>query len=315
LRVVYCSGQKSYQGDPVPQLLSPVELTEAEQDDVPLPTAYQACDAIVRRHYENFPVVTRFLTPLRRNALAAIYAFARSADDAADAARPSQERLEELDRMEAALYRALDGSPTGPVLTALADTVKRHGLPSEPLLDLLSAFRRDARDEVFATWDDLLRYCRGSANTIGRLVLALHRVDDQDAIRESDAVCTALQLTNFWQDLGLDLTRGRLFIPLEDLRRFGLAREDLTDPENHPRVTRLLVHECRATFEIFERGRGVVSRVPFGLSLQLRLTIAGGKAILREVERSGWHVLARRPSLGRAARARILLPALLGFDA
>jgi squalene synthase HpnC len=298
----------------MPELLSPTEQDEAESSVVPLPAAYRACDAIVRRHYENFPVVSRFLTPARRHALAAIYAFARSADDVADAAATTQERLEGLDRIESALYRALHGNPSGPVLTALADTVGRHALPSEPLLDLLTAFRRDARDEVFATWDDLLRYCRGSANTIGRLVLALHRIDDAETIRESDAVCTALQLTNFWQDLGLDLARGRLFLPLEDLRRFGLARDDLAKPESRPRLTRLLVHECRATHELYERGRAVASRVPFGLSLQLRLTIAGGRAILREVERGGWRVLKRRPSLGRAARVRILIPALFGFD-
>ncbi len=299
----------------MPQSLSPTDQADVARAAVPLPDAYRACEAIVRRHYENFPVVSRFLTPARRHALSAIYAFARSADDMADAAAPTRERLEALDQLESALYRALDGSPDGPIFTALADTIERHGLPVEPLLDLLAAFRRDARDETFATWDDLLSYCRGSANTIGRLVLALHEIDDANALRESDAVCTALQLTNFWQDLGPDLARGRLFLPLEDLRRFALAPEELTRPQSRPQLTRLLVHECRGTNDLYDRGRAVASRVPFGLSLQLRLTIAGGRAILREVERGGWRVLKRRPALGRAARARILLPALLGFDA
>jgi len=299
----------------MPEILSPTELDEEfESADISLSGAYRACEAIVRRHYENFPVVSRFLSPSRRHALAAVYAFARSADDVADAAAPTQDRLAALDRLEVALYAALDGRPAGPIFTALADTIERHALSAEPLLELLTAFRRDARDETFATWDDLLRYCRGSANTIGRLVLALHRVDELDAIRKSDAICTALQLTNFWQDLGLDLARGRLFIPLEDLRRFELGRHDLERPESRPRLTRLLHHECRATDELYERGRGIVAQVPFGLSLQLKLTIAGGRAILRKVERDGWHVIARRPSLGTAARARILIPALLGFD-
>ena len=299
----------------MPLPLSPTEHDQVEPVPVPLPDAYRACEAIVRRHYENFPVVSRFLTPARRHALAAIYAFARNADDIADAAAPTGDRLEALDQIEAALYRALDGNPGGPVFTALADTVERHSLPVEPLLDLLAAFRRDARDETFATWDDLLSYCRGSANTVGRLVLALHEVDDANAIRESDAVCTALQLTNFWQDLGHDLARGRLFLPLEDLQRFGIERDELTRPGNRTPLTRLLVHECRGTDELFDRGRGVVRRVPLGLSLQLRLTIAGGRAILREVEQGGWRVLKKRPTLGPAARARALLPALLGFDA
>jgi squalene synthase HpnC len=299
----------------MPELLSPTQLDEAPEPTVfSLPDAYRACETIVRRHYENFPVVSRFLTPARRHALAAIYAFARSADDVADAAAPTKERLDALDRLEAALVAALDGRPTGPVFTALADTIERHSLAAEPLLELLAAFRRDARDETFVTWDDLLGYCRGSANTIGRLVLALHQVQDLDAIRESDAICTALQLTNFWQDLGVDLARGRLFVPLEDLRRFGLDRDGIQRPEGRGNLTRLLVHECRATDELYERGRGIVRQVPFGLSLQLKLTIAGGRAILREVERNGWQVLARRPSLNTAARARILIPALLGFD-
>ncbi|MGH7680988.1 MAG: squalene synthase HpnC [Candidatus Eiseniibacteriota bacterium] len=300
----------------MPELLSPTALDEVfESPDVSLPDAYRACETIVRRHYENFPVVSRFLTRARRQALAAIYAFARNADDVADAAAPTQDRLAALDRLEVALYAALDGNPTGPIFTALADTMERHALPAEPLLELLTAFRRDARDETFSTWDDLLRYCRGSANTIGRLVLALHRVDELEAIRKSDAICTALQLTNFWQDLGLDLARGRLFIPLEELRQFGLSRHDLERPESHPRLTLLLQHMCHATDALYERGRGIAAHIPFGLSLQLKLTIAGGRAILRKVERDGWHVIARRPSLGTAARARILIPALLGFDA
>ena len=294
--------------------LSPAERAEVEPIDVSLPEAYRACEAIVRRHYENFPVVSRLLTPGRRPSLAAIYAFARNADDVADAAAPTRERLEALDQLESALFRALDGNPSGPIFTALADTVERHGLPVEPLLDLLGAFRQDARDETFATWDDLLSYCRGSANTIGRLVLALHEIDDADAVRESDAVCTALQLTNFWQDLGPDLIRGRLFIPLEDLRRFGLERENVASPVEREPLTRLLVHECRATSDLYDRGRGVVGRVPLGLAFQLRVTIAGGRAILRQVERAGWRVLERRPTLGKAARARILFPALLGID-
>ncbi len=299
----------------MPQPLSPAEHAEVEPVPVSLPEAYRTCEAIVRRHYENFPVVSRFLTPRQRHSLAAIYAFARNADDLADAAAPARERLDALDRIESALLRALDGSPEGPVFTALADTVERHGLPVEPLLDLLGAFRQDARDETFATWDDLLSYCRGSANTVGRLVLALHEVDDADAIRESDAVCTALQLTNFWQDLGPDLSRGRLFIPLEDLRRFGLERENVASPLERESLTRLLVHECHATGDLYDRGRGVAGRVPMGLAIQLRVTIAGGRAILRQVERSGWRVLERRPTLGKAARARILFPALFGIDA
>jgi phytoene synthase len=282
-------------------------------DPTPLHLAYQACEAIARRHYENFPVASWFLSTDRRQALAALYAFARIADDVADAQRPSAERLERLDQIEADLLLALDGYPPDPILLALADALDRHQLPAEPLFDLLQAFRSDARDATFPTWDDLLVYCRGSANTIGRMVLSLYGVEDAHAQAESDALCTALQLTNFWQDLGVDLARGRLFIPLEDLARFGVTREQLADPARDEAVTRLIEHECRATEELYERGRGIVGRVPFGLAIQLRATIAGGSAVLRAVLRRGQGVIHDRPSLGALSRARIAAAACLGI--
>jgi squalene synthase HpnC len=300
--------------------LSPAPLAPTPDDTTPVPEsvplreAYRACEEILRRHDENFPVATRFLTPERRLTLAAIYAFARQADARADAAAPTVERLAALDTVERALLRALDGAPEGPVLTALADAVERHRLPTEPFLDLLQAFRMDARNATFATWDDLLGYCRGSANTIGRLVLATHGIEDPAVVRRSDDVCTALQLTNFWQDLGRDLARGRQFLPAEDLARFGLVPGVLTRPVSRPALTRLIEHECRATEELFARGASIVREVPLGLSLQLRATIAGGRGVLRAVERSGWRVLRRRPSLGGVARARILVRALMGLD-
>lgn len=296
--------------------LSPALQTPEEGPNGPISihAAYRTCEEIVRRHDENFPVATAFLATGRRLALAAIYAFAREADDLADAEAPSAERLAALGMVEQAFLRALDGEPEGPILTALADTIDRYRLPTEPFLDLLEAFRSDARDATFNTWDDLLDYCSGSANPVGRLVLTVHGVDDPQTIRRSDDVCTALQLTNFWQDLGRDLARGRLFLPLEDLTRFGLTREELTRPEARSSVSRLLEHECRGTEELFERGAPVVRGLPIGLSLQLRATIGGGRAVLRAVIRQGWRVLEERPKVGSLGRAWILAKALLAID-
>jgi squalene synthase HpnC len=291
------------------------ESTDAESEPVPLHEAYRACEAIVRAHYENFPVASRFLPADRRIALAAIYAFARRADDIADAEAPSGERLRALDTVEDAFHRALDGEPRGAVFTALADAIERNRLPAEPFLDLLEAFRMDARDATFATWDELLAYCRGSANTVGRLVLALYEIDDPEALRASDDVCTALQLTNFWQDLGPDLARGRLFVPLEDLARFDLGRDTLTRASSRPALGRLLTHECRATRELFRRGAVVTRHAPFLLSLHLRASIAGGRAILNAVDRLGWRVLEHRPTLSGSARFTALLRSALGLDA
>jgi squalene synthase HpnC len=298
----------------MPSSSAPAELTTDEAEPVPLHLAYRVCEDIARTHYENFPVASRFIPTERRIALAAIYAFARQADDIADAAAPSDDRLRALDAIEEALLRALDGVPRGAVLTALADAVERHRLPTEPFLDLLGAFRQDARDATFATWDDLLGYCRGSANPVGRLVLAVYDIEEPDALRASDAVCTALQLTNFWQDLGQDLARGRLFLPLEDVARFGLNPEHLTREASRADLTKLLVHECRATKDLFARGTPILKATPALLSLHLRATIAGGRAILRSVERLGWRVLERRPKLNGAVRVGIAIRALAGFD-
>lgn len=287
-------------------MTQPAEAPAAPKP-VPLPDAYRVCADIVRRHDENFPVVSRFIAAPLRPGLAAIYAFARLADDVADAAAPSAERSAGLDRIEGALLQALDGDPEGPVFTALADAVEQHTLPVEPFLDLLAAFRSDARDATFETWDDILGYCRGSANTIGRLVLALHAIDDPTTLEESDAVCTALQLTNLWQDLARDLERGRVFLPRADMARFGLEAGTLRDPSLQDALTKLLREECRATKDIYARGDSIPTRVPRGLGIQLRMTIAGGRAVLRRVEERGWRVLVDRPSLGQADRWKLLV--------
>jgi squalene synthase HpnC len=299
----------------MPTSSAPAELsTQDSEEPVPLQQAYRVCEDIARTHYENFPVASRFLGRDRRLALAAIYAFARQADDVADAAVPSDDRLRALDAIEEAFLGALDGAPRGPVLTALADAVDRNRLPTEPFLDLLSAFRMDAKDATFATWDDLLGYCRGSANPVGRLVLALYAIEDPEALRASDSVCTALQLTNFWQDLGPDLARGRLFLPLEDLARFGVNPKEIAHPSARSGLTNVLLHECRATRGLFERGASIVRLTPFLLSLHLRATLAGGRAILRAVERLGSGVIEHRPKLNGAARMRIAIQTLLRID-
>lgn len=298
----------------MPSPPAPAGPTITEAEPVSLLQAYRVCEEIARTHYENFPVASRFLAADRRIALAAIYAFARQADDVADSPAPSEDRLRALDAIEDAFLRSLDGDPRGPVLTALSHAVERHNLPTEPFLDLLSAFRLDARNATFQTWDDLLGYCRGSANPVGRLVLALYGIEDPEAMRASDAVCTALQLTNFWQDLGQDLERGRLFLPLEDLERFGLNPRDLKRPASRGGLTNLLTHEVRATRDLFARGSPILRLTPVLLSLHLRATIAGGRAILRAVERLGWRVLERRPRLNGAARVGIAIRALAGLD-
>src|SRR5438477_5954775 len=177
---MYTRTRHATRGALMPSLPAPAPPAILDEEPVSLRDAYRVCEDIARTHYENFPVASRFIPADRRIALTAIYAFARQADDVADASAPSADRLQALDSIEQAFLAALEGAPRGPVLTALADSVERHQLPVEPFLDLLAAFRLDARDATFATWDDLLGYCRRSANPVGRLVLAVHRIEDPE---------------------------------------------------------------------------------------------------------------------------------------
>jgi phytoene synthase len=290
------------------QPLSPSEQIDIEEVPVPLQEAYTACEAIVRSHYENFPIASRFLTPARRNSLAAIYAFARRADDIADAAAPTRERLEALDQIEVALHRALDGAPSGAVFVALADSVERFRLPVEPLLDLLSAFRQDARDETFSTWDDLLAYCRGSANTIGRLVLALHEIEDADALRESDRCRRSSSRISggtweaIWRAGNIPPARGfAVSVSRARISRAGTARSSDAPRRRVPCDERAI-----------RAGTSDRWRVPFGFA-PAAPDHRGGRAVLRQVERSGWRAPASPDARRCSARARILLYSLLGW--
>src|SRR5262245_18379304 len=188
--------------------------------DGPAPTldeARAACARVATRHYENFPVASFFLPPVERAALRAVYAFARAADDFADEPEHEGARLERLAEWERMLRRAFAGDAEHPIFVALGDAARRHALPIDPFLDLLEAFRMDARETQYTSWASLLGYCRLSANPVGRIVLRVFGQDDVETIALSDAVCTGLQLANHWQDLGIDTARGRPYVPRDAL--------------------------------------------------------------------------------------------------
>jgi phytoene synthase len=273
--------------------------------------AYEWCGRLVSSHYENFPVASRLLPNTIRPHVAAVYAFARIADDIAD--EPGMvdiERLEKLEDWNDGLTKAYRGDAQHPAFIALGHTVRKCDIPQGLLTDLLSAFRQDVTTKRYETFGDLLDYCRRSANPIGRIVLRLfdHRDDDLD--HESDAICSALQLTNFWQDLSIDIPRGRLYVPREDLRRFN-CREDLlmagtpTEPFH-----RLLAFEVDRTRALFRRGTLLPEAVRLPLRLELRLTWLGGMRVLDKIERSGYTVFGNRPKLGTADFAWMVLHAL-----
>jgi len=263
-------------------------------------------------HYENFPVASRLVPGALRPAVAAIYQFARSADDIADEGNASpSERLAALDAYEATLDRIERGEdPAGPPFAALAATVRRHGLPVAPLRALLSAFRQDVLKPRYATYSELLDYCSRSANPIGRLVLHLYGASGADNCRRSDAVCTGLQLANFWQDIAVDWGKGRIYLPAEDLARFEVDVAQIAAGICDDRWSRLLAFEVERARASLESGSSLAGALPLRLGLELKLVIAGGLRILRAIDSAKGDVFRHRPRLRTMDWAALALSAV-----
>ena len=275
-------------------------------------------------HYENFPVAS-WLCPARlRPTVTALYHYARTADDIADEgdASPAQ-RLAELAAYRAELERALAGQP--PVdprwsgqFAALARAIAAHQLPAQPLHDLLDAFEQDVRYTAagsrYADPAALLDYCRRSADPVGRLLLHLYGVHDAKSLRQSDAICSALQLINFWQDLGLDLQRGRHYLPLESLARHGVDEAALLAPELDPQqdaaARALLAELTQQARALMQDGAPLATRLPGRLGWELRLVVQGGLRILDQIERLQHRTWRSRPKLGAADLPLLLWRAL-----
>lgn len=267
--------------------------------------AYAFCEKLARDHYENFPVASLLLPATMRPHIAAIYAYARTADDIADEpGRAPDERLRMLADFRARLHTPSTSSEDH-IFVALRDTIDRCDLPVQLLDDLLSAFEQDVSVHRYETWAAVHDYCRRSANPVGRLVLRVAGVRSEAADRASDAVCTALQLANFWQDFGRDWRHGRLYVPTEEWRRHG-AREDDLDGERMTDAWRTAIRSCvERTRRHFDSGRPVADHVRGRLRLELRATWLGGMRILEKIETLGYDTLHRRPRLGAFDAARI----------
>lgn len=257
-------------------------------------------------HYENFPVAS-WLCPARlRPAVAAIYWFARTADDIADEGdAPAAARLADLDAYGAALQRCLDGAGDFPrwpqVFVPLREAARRFALPREPLFDLLSAFEQDVRmtaaGALYADRDALLDYCRRSANPVGRLMLHLWGVTGAQALARSDAICSALQLANFWQDLAVDIPRGRYYLPVAELGRHGMPAQAPAQWAAHPRAPQLVAELVAWTRTLMQSGAPLVHQVPGRAGWELRLVVQGGLRILDRIAAQGFDTFHARPRL------------------
>lgn len=270
-------------------------------------------------HYENFPVASILCPPALRPPIAALYGFARTADDLADEgdASPAQ-RLADLSAYRRELHAMASGGTPDPrwatVFGPLRHATAQHGLPVALMDDLLSAFVQDvdvtARGATYADRAQLLDYCRRSANPVGRLLLHLYGVDDARSLQQSDAICSALQLINFWQDLSVDLPRGRHYLTDTDLTRFGVARAELLQPHTTA-ASRALVLDC-ATWarQLMASGAPLVHRLPGRIGWELRLVVQGGLRILDKVQALHGDSLLHRPTVGKADLPRMLWRAL-----
>jgi phytoene synthase len=239
-----------------------------------------------------------------------VYAFARTADDFADEGEfPPETRLARLDDWERMLHAAYEGKADHPVFIALADTAARTGIPRSLFSDLLTAFRMDVRKRRYGTFRELLEYCSYSANPVGRIVLHIFRDGARDHLELSDKICTGLQLANFWQDVSPDWKKGRLYLPLEDLGRFGYTEDELGRGCVTDAYRALMMHQVRRTRELLLDGSDLVRRTVPALRFELAVTVRGGLAILALIEKMGYDTLHARPVLSGRNKALMVLAA------
>jgi squalene synthase HpnC len=263
-------------------------------------------------HYENFPVASVLVPRALRGPIHEIYRFARCADDIADEGEdPPAERLAALAALDADLVRIAAGTyPAGARWSGLAAVVQAHGLPVELLRDLLRAFSQDVRGMVYRDYDDLRAYCRRSANPIGRLLLALYRRGEADLLAWSDAICTGLQLVNFWQDVERDYAKGRVYVPLSEFERFGVEPGQIARRRADAAWQRLLAAQTAVARDLLLSGRPLAAALGGRIGWELRLVIQGGLRIAERIDAVGGDVFSRRPELRGADWAKMALRAL-----
>ena len=283
-------------------------------DIIDLNTAYEKCQKLADEHYENFPVAKMVPKAIRKH-VAAVYAFARTADDIADEehesiAEDDPIRIENLRKFEEQLDLPAENldSQWSWIFIAVADTIEKFSIPKQLFKDLISACAQDVVKKRYADFPELLDYCRRSANPVGRLVLLLHKINDETLFKYSDDICSALQLANFWQDMSVDRFKNRIYIPQSDWN--GATEEELFAIKASDRVKKILQFECERTEEMFKSGERLVEHLPFPLRLEIKLTLAGGRSILNKIKSQNYDTLWMRPKLNTFDKVKLLFSAI-----
>jgi squalene synthase HpnC len=279
---------------------------------VTLAEAQAYCGRLARTHYENFSVASWFLPQRLRQDFFNVYAYCRIADDLGDEVGDPHASLQLLDQWEAELDACYAGNPRHPVFVALAETVRKCEIPKQTFVDLLTAFRQDQRVSRYSTFEDVVGYCRYSANPVGRLVLYVCGYRDAERQEFSDFTCTALQLANFWQDVSVDYQNGRVYIPLEDLRRFSVTEDDIAAQRNTSAFCDMMRFEVERARAWFQRGLPLIEQVDRELAIDIELFSRGGQEILNAIEAQGYNVLGRRPAISKSRKLALVAQAAWG---
>jgi squalene synthase HpnC len=277
-----------------------------------LEDAQEYCRRLARSHYENFSVATWFLPKSLRQDFFNVYAYCRISDDLGDEVGDAKAALALLDEWQQELDACYAGNPRHPVFVALAQTVKRFEIPQHEFSDLLIAFRQDQIVTRFESFDDVLGYCRYSANPVGHLVLYLCGYHDAERQQLSDYTCTALQLANFWQDVSVDYAKGRIYLPLEDLRRYSVTEKDLAQNCNTSAFCEMMKFEVGRARQWFDRGLPLINTVDKKLAVDIELFSRGGQEILNAIERQNFAVLGHRPVISKPRKFALVARAALG---
>lgn len=275
------------------------------QVDVSLAEAEAFTRKLAVTHYENFIVGSIFLPKEKRQHIYNIYAFARIGDDLADEIPDTEESLSALETYERQLEACYAGNPESKIFVALSHTIREFDIPIQPFRRLLSAFKQDRIKNRYASFQDVLGYCENSANPIGELFLHIFGYRDHSLLPYSDAICTALQLTNFWQDVNRDAANNRIYFPQEDLERFGVSEGDIFSKHFSERFRTLLQFEVNRTQNLFEKGKELFHFLKKDILLDVCLFVAGGEAILSKIKNQDYNVLDRRPDLSRKEQVRL----------
>jgi squalene synthase HpnC len=276
-----------------------------------LPQARAYCARVAKTHYENFTVASILLPRRLVRHFHAVYAYCRWSDDLADETGDGAKSLALIRWWRDELMTCYTGTPRHPIAVALRETIRRFNIPPDPFLNLLVAFEQDQRVKRYATFDELLGYCRNSANPVGHLVLHLFECFDAKRASLADEVCTGLQLANFWQDVARDFAIGRVYLPEEERRRFGYTDDDLAARRCTPAFRDLMRFEVERTKGYFDRGEALIPLLPRETRVDVDLFIRGGRAILRAIERAGYDVWAQRPEVSKFEKVKLLVGAVV----